>query len=512
MADPQSPLSGGLRLARRTVSADVFTGRSTPPVAEPDPITTSLISRNSLALGTVSNQLQSISQQMNALNGSIQAVFTNISVNSALEKQKDIQNQNQERILAEQRLREGQESIVERKIQSALISPVQRVAQKASFTLTRLMGFFTTLLAGWLLNQGIQTLKAFSEGNTKQLNAIKDNVLKNLGIVAGVYGAIRFGLLGTLNIITRLVSRIFAAVASKLFLRPVQALIGGVKAAAAWFISNFKKVIPGMSKAAAGAAAGGGARAASSGLGMTFKTLTGIGAQTALGAGVDVALTGEKPERAVAGAAAGSVLSTVGAALGRKAFGPLGALAGGIGLYVLGSDMGKSSIDKLRGVNPQQNPPGPKPAETQAPAATPTPEPTTPKVDALTFMTLPSSEVADSTKNATGEQDFTKPPEYGRAEANVQPALEGKSAETAKTQEAQITPLKTETTQTKVGSMGPIPEPPPIAVPLPSQQQKSSKQVSVGGGTANNVPTFATSNPDNFYTLYSQVHYNVVAV
>jgi hypothetical protein len=511
MADPQSPLSGGLRVARRTVSADVFTGRST--VSEPDPVTTSLISRNSLALGTVSNQLQSISQQMNALNGSIQAVFTNISTNSALERQKDIQDQNQERILAEQRLREGQESIVERKIQSALISPVQRVAQKASFTLTRLMGFFTTLLAGWLLNQGIQTLKAFSEGNTKQLNAIKDNVLKNLGIVAGVYAAIRFGLLGTLNIITRLVSRIFAAVASKLFLRPVQALLSGVKGAAAWFISNFKKVIPGMSKAAAGGAAAGGAaaggaRAASSGLGMTFKTLTG----TAVGAGVDVALTGEKPERAVAGAAGGSALSTVAGAIGRRAFGLPGALVLGIGGYMIGSDLGKGALDAIRGVKPQQNAPGPKPAKTQAPASTPSPEPTTPKVDSLTFMPLPSSEVEGSAKQGMGEQDFAKAPEYGRVEANVQPGLEGKSTEAAKTQEAQITPLKTETTQTKVQGMGPVPEPPPIAIPLPSQQQKSSKQVSVSGGAANNVPTFATSNPDNFYTLYSQVHYNVVAI
>lgn len=510
MADPQSPLSGGLRVARRTVSADVFTGRSS---SEPDPVTTSLISRNSLALGTVSNQLQSISQQMNALNGSIQAVFTNISVNSALEKQKDIQDQNQERILAEQRLREGQESIVERKIQTALLSPVQRVSQKASFTLTRLMGFFTTLLAGWLLNQGIQTLKAFSEGNTKQLNAIKDNVLKNLGIVAGVYAAIRFGLLGTLNIITRLVSRIFAAVASKLFLRPVQALLSGVKGAAAWFISNFKKVIPGMSKAAAGAAAGaGGARAASSGLGMTFKTLTGIGAQTAVGAGVDVALTGEQPGRAVAGAATGSALSTVAGAIGRRAFGPIGALGFGIGGYLLGSDLGKTALDKVTGVKPQEKAPGPKPAETKAPAPTPTPEPTTPKVDSLTFMTLPSSEVAGSTKQGMGEQDFAKAPEYGRVEANVQPDLKEKSTEAAKPQEAQITPLKTETTQAKVQGMGPVPEPPPVAVPLPSQKQKSSKQISVGGGAANNVPTFATSNPDNFYTLYSQIHYNVVAV
>ena len=99
---------------------------------------------------------------------------------------------------------------------------------------------------------------------------------------------------------------------------------------------------------------------------MTFKTLTGIGAQTAVGAGVDVALTGEQPGRAVAGAATGSALSTVAGAIGRRAFGPIGALGFGIGGYLLGSDLGKTALDKVTGVKPQEKAPGPKPAETKA--------------------------------------------------------------------------------------------------------------------------------------------------
>ena len=513
MAEIQSPLSGGLRVARRTVSAETFTGRAVPPpVAQPDPITTSLIQRNTLSLNTVSAQLQSISQQMVALSVSMQSVFTNISSNAVLERQKEIQNQNQERRLAEQQLREGKESAIERKMQGALIYPVQKIAAKATFTLTRLMGFFTTLLAGWLLNQGIQTIKAFAEGNTEKLNQIKDNVLKNLGIVAGVYAAIRFGIVGVVNIITRVTSRIFAAVASKIFLRPVQALLGGVKSAASWFISNFKKLIPGLGKAAAAAPAA--AAAKPSGVGLTFKTLTGIGLQTAAGAGLDIALNKEDPARAVAGAGLGSIGSVPVAAVGKKMLGPLGAIALGGLAYMGFSDVGKMALDKVRGTETKQPPSTPT---SQVKAQPPTPPPAQPKeqkVDQLKLQTLSSSQMQGETV-AGSNQDFSKPPEFGIA--NIPMGAEDKTTKTtptieAKPAEAQIQPLKSETA-TKVEGIGPLPEVPPTVVPIPAQQPPQNPQPMGGqSGRANSVPTFSSSNPDNFYTLYSQVHYNVVTV
>lgn len=259
MVEIKSPLSGGLQVARRTVSADAFV-RSAPPVvvrSEPDPVTTSLIQRNSLALNTVSNQLTSLSQQVIGLNVAMQSVYGNISQRSVLEKRQDIQEQNQERRLAEQQLREGKESIIERKIQNALIYPVQKVSQKASFTLSRLMSFFYTLLGGWLLNQGIQTIKAFGEGNRRKLEEIRNNVLKNLGIVAGVYAGIRFGLTAIFNVLTRVASRVTTAVAVGLFLRPVQALLDGVKSAANKIIPKIKNILPGFSKPGANKPPGG---------------------------------------------------------------------------------------------------------------------------------------------------------------------------------------------------------------------------------------------------------------
>ena len=58
----QSPIAGSLRGIRRSVSSNVFTGRSVlPQPAQPDPQTTSLISQNTLALNTISGQLTNIS-------------------------------------------------------------------------------------------------------------------------------------------------------------------------------------------------------------------------------------------------------------------------------------------------------------------------------------------------------------------------------------------------------------------------------------------------------------------
>ncbi len=145
MAEIKSPLSGGLRVARRTVSADSFRSAATPPPTQPDPVTTSLIQRNSLALNSVSEQLSALTQQVNSLNVAMQNVYGNVNQSAALERRQDIQEQDQQRRLAEQQLREGKESIIERKIQNALVYPVQKVAAKASFTLSRLMQFFTTL-------------------------------------------------------------------------------------------------------------------------------------------------------------------------------------------------------------------------------------------------------------------------------------------------------------------------------------------------------------------------------
>jgi len=161
MAEIASPLTGGLNVARRTVSATAFAPAPTAAPTQPDPVTTGLIDKNANALTSVGTQLASIQQQVAALNGSIAQVYSGIQQNAAIDKNRDIQEQNQQRQLAEQQLRQGKESVIEKRIANAVMEPVQKIGSKVQFTLRNLMSVFTILLAGWLLQQGANALKAF---------------------------------------------------------------------------------------------------------------------------------------------------------------------------------------------------------------------------------------------------------------------------------------------------------------------------------------------------------------
>ena len=100
-----SPLAGGLRGIRRTVSSSVFGGSRAPVQAQPDPQTTNLLQQNSLALNNVSAQLTNINAQVAGLSGSLASIKENLAVSDSLARQREAAKQNRERILAEQGLR-----------------------------------------------------------------------------------------------------------------------------------------------------------------------------------------------------------------------------------------------------------------------------------------------------------------------------------------------------------------------------------------------------------------------
>ena len=183
----QSPIAGSLRGIRRSVSSNVFTGRSVlPQPAQPDPQTTSLISQNTLALNTISGQLTNISDSVRNLNGSLGALRTNLELSDSLDRQREAAKQRREAILAEQGLREGKESELENKIQNALLSPVRKIAEKAQGFLSRLANFFFILLGGWLANTTIEFLKLLSGKNIEKFNEFKAKLGKDLLAIGAI--------------------------------------------------------------------------------------------------------------------------------------------------------------------------------------------------------------------------------------------------------------------------------------------------------------------------------------
>ena len=194
-----SPLAGGLRGIRRSLSSNIFTGRAVPPPAQPDPQTTNLLQQNSLSLNNVSTQLTNISAQISGLNGSLASIKENLTVNDTLERQREAAKQNRERILAEQGLREGKESQIESRIQQALTMPVRRVAQKVQGGLANLGSFFTFLTLGWLTNSLINVINAGADKNTDLFTQLKSTFQKQLIIAGATIAALTVGFKGILT-------------------------------------------------------------------------------------------------------------------------------------------------------------------------------------------------------------------------------------------------------------------------------------------------------------------------
>jgi len=208
------------------MSAAAYTGRAVAPAAVEDAAESkALITKNSLQLGVVSSQLQGLTAQMQSLTGSLQVIATNFATAQALQQKQDAQAIELENKLAQQKLREGKESLIEKKIQAAALAPAQKIANKAQFTLGRLGDFFTAILGGWLLNQGVQTLKALSEGNGDKLNEIKNNVLKNLGIIAGIFVGIKLAIAAITGTFSVLGVKLLAVAAVGLFTDPGRQLL-----------------------------------------------------------------------------------------------------------------------------------------------------------------------------------------------------------------------------------------------------------------------------------------------
>lgn len=208
------------------ISAAAYTGRAVAPAAVEDAAESkALITKNSLQLGIVSSQIQGMTAQMQSLAGSLTVIATNLVTSQELQQKQDNQAVELENKLAQQKLREGKESLIEKKIQAAALVPAQKIATKAQFTLGRLGDFFVSILGGWLLNQGVQTLKAFSEGNADKLKEIRNNVLKNLAIIGGTFIAIKLGIGALLGTFSLLGVKLLAVAAVGLFTKPGRQLL-----------------------------------------------------------------------------------------------------------------------------------------------------------------------------------------------------------------------------------------------------------------------------------------------
>ena len=187
-----SPIGRGIRGIRRSISSNIFGGRQSPQI-QGDSISSNLIQKNSLALSSVSSQLGGISEQVKLINSSLITIKDNLSLSEDIQRRKELANRKREAQLAEEGLREGKESELEKKIQFALLTPVRRVANVARGILGRLGEALLYLAGGWLTSQALSFLQLNSEGNIKALKKFKDRFIKDLLVIGGIFLATTVG-------------------------------------------------------------------------------------------------------------------------------------------------------------------------------------------------------------------------------------------------------------------------------------------------------------------------------
>lgn len=453
-------------------------------------------------VGGFQKSLDVIRVQVTELNQGVQNTAKLLQAESALEQNQLKQEQEAERKLAERKVRLGKESALERGIQAALARPILKLQQTVTGLFDRIMGALTTLFFGWLTNQGIETLKAFADGDSKKLEEIKNTVIKNVLYAVGAFAAVKIGFGLLMRTITGLTLKLTGLVA-RIALAPFR-LAGAAIGKLLGFGGR------GAAAAARGAARGAKPLVTGSTNMMTkvFNTIRGF---NPFGRGAAAAgRTGGRllpGLQQVMGATAAAVDFSQGEFIGgglnvlSMAPGPIGWL--GLGSRLLyGAAKGEFS-----GKQPTQNnkpDPTPKPESTkvaptqqQLPAATPPPA-AQPQMTAMPT----ASEITFGVDTANTLQGPSQPlsletaPSYGTM--NIEGLLEDKKpAAEIKSPPKPTTPV------------GTLPEAKPNII-MAGGGRDRTQTVAAQQEPLTDVPFIPSSNTDNFYVLYSQMNYNVV--
>ena len=190
------------------------------------------------------NNLATIKNSILTLDQGLKVVAEKLELSQQLEKIRDANEKAREQQLAEQQLREGKESLIEKKIQTALAAPLQKIGAKARTVLGGILKFFNTILLGIIGTRGIQVLGALISGNKEKLEEIKKKILKELGIATGIFVAINGGLAIALRSIIRLTGFVGRVAFTNLLARPIRRIFELARSGAITQAANRGSNIP----------------------------------------------------------------------------------------------------------------------------------------------------------------------------------------------------------------------------------------------------------------------------
>jgi hypothetical protein len=417
-------------------------------------------------LVSIQGQLDNIRSEVSGVNSGLQGIASLIQTDSALESQRLRLEQDQEKKLVEREVRVGQEEQLQQTVSAALVEPIKKIEPKLTSTFDGATGALKKLFGTGFGLLGISALTKGATANLRKLTDIRGIFKSSLGFITSSFSLMRGGFTRVVNSIRGVTSKVFD-IAKDLAKSPLKAVSDLFK--------NFLKVKPGAGAAGAGAAAAAG--------GFDILSLLGKGV-TALGGTVDVA-TGQNFDAALAFT---SLLIPQTRLITGTAY-----AADAIAEMFGGNIFGKNQNQKAG-----------------APAAQ---NPMIPKFELgknINFSSLQAfaSDKVDQFKDMLG---FSGPPgpQPGSPEISTE---SGKDTPGPKSIPV-VTykpPAQIQPSQTQTPNVGPSPEPKPDIIYTTTGNQQQGAAQDQQSGPITDVPLISSSNPDNFYTLYSQLNYNVV--
>lgn len=502
---------------RATVSSSVFRGRGGALVRQDrnDLASTqslAIVKANQSSLGTISKQIEFVRVEVLNLTNGVRDIAKLLRGESIAEQRRIQQDQDNEQKIVDRDIKRGRENELEKKIQNALISPVKKVIEQTEGIFDRIKRALYILLGGWFTLQGIELLRAYKDKNFKVFDEIKNSILKNLLYAGAGLLAINVGFAVFLRLLNGVVFKVGGLIARLITLpfrglgalgRGVAGLFSRGAPAAANAARSGRPLVTGstnlMTKFFNFMRGGGGAAAARGGGRIAGGFTPGVG--TFLG-GVSTAYDLSQGDIPGAALSALSMLPVVGgfAALGRVGL-EVSRVAGG------GQKPTPTSSTPQQQLKPVQ----PTIPSSQTPAVTPA-TPMTPGGTGELNMNIGTSAAGiNPTEEEKGYMELFK-----SIPQNTIPIMPGEERESdqASQQAASITPNSTEAKisqkQTENAPLGPITKPPPQVVLTQPQTKQEPPTPSLSKSMVNDIPNISSSNPNNFYIMYSQLSYNVV--
>lgn len=538
MAVISSPLAKSLQggLVQRVAGSTFSGGRGIGPISSQNlggERSEELLENNQSTLSTISSNLNSIASEIRTLRSGIDSIATRLASESKLEEAAAKADAEYNRRLAERQLRTQGEQQLENKIQSALIAPVTAVERKVSGVFGNVGRAIQQLLFGWITIQIVDLIEAFSTGNTKKLQEIAGNILKTLAIVVaanGVLSLIKLGITKVVGLVINLAARVGGFVVKGLFLKPFEILVNAIKNSWQRVVGAGRSGVPPRSPGVPPSPGDPKGQKGGKGPGIFGMAWAAIESfmNAKNGEYVDAvmsALTVMGPGKFVKGLmAAGYAADQIAEIFGSNIFGK-------------DPNKEKQAREVAEEAKKESANKRAQKAQTAPPA-----QPQTPmmgdkkgdkgqesKEDAVEVKISGSGEsgvsVAPGTEGAATSSQSAVTPQTSMtpsaadlslgstaATPNITPAGETTTPATTTAPEqtpANITPVQNQSANTKMESLGPEPKPQTTVIaqtPAPTRTQTPS----MGSGASTDVPKIKSSNPENFYALYSQFNYNVV--